>query len=257
LDGRVALVTGGGRGVGRAVALALAARGAAVAVLARTAGQVEAVAGEIAAAGGRGLAVAAGVDEAAEAVARVEASLGPVDVLVNNAGVIDPVAPLWRTDPVVWLESLTINLGGPYLMARAVVPGMVGRGWGRIVNVSSGAARGAVTGWSAYCAAKAGLDHLTRVLAAELAGQGVSVNAVYPGLVDSAMQARIRAVPAADFGAANAARFRGFLEQGRLRSPAVPATLIAWLVAEAGPEVTGQIVSVDDPEYRQRAGLDL
>jgi NAD(P)-dependent dehydrogenase (short-subunit alcohol dehydrogenase family) len=248
-------VTGGGRGVGRATALALARRGAAVAVLARTAAEVEATAAVITAAGGRALALPTGIEDAARAVVATEAALGPVDVLINNAAVVTPVAPLWRTEPADWLACLTTNLYGPYLAARAVLPGMLRRGWGRVVNVSSGAARGAVYGGGAYCSAKAGLDHLTRVLALELVGSGVTANVVYPGGVDTAMQARLREVSAADFGADNVEHFRRAKAEGKLLDPAIPAALITWVVVEGGAEANGETFSINDVAVRQRAGI--
>jgi NAD(P)-dependent dehydrogenase (short-subunit alcohol dehydrogenase family) len=226
-----------------------------VAVLARTAAEVEATTEAIAARGGRTLGVVADVAGADEWVGRVEAALGPVDVLVNNAAVVTPVAPLWRTDPTEWLACLTTNVYGPYRAARAVLPGMLARGWGRVVNVSSGAGRRPVYGGSAYCTSKAGLDHLTRVLALEVAGSGVATCIVFPGAVDTAMQARLRVVPPEDFTAANADTFRRLHAEGQLIAPEVPAALIAWVVAEAGAEANGREFSVNDPDTRRLAGL--
>jgi 3-oxoacyl-[acyl-carrier protein] reductase len=169
LDGQVALVTGAGRGIGRAMALALSQAGAAVAVCARSEDEVTAVAREIAARKGRGLAVRCDVlhrREVEDMVAQVEAALGPVDLLVNNAGRFGPIGPLAATDPDQWWQTLAVNLRGPLYCTRAVLPGMLSRGHGRIVNVSSGAGFAAIPMLSAYAVSKAALYRLSETLAA-------------------------------------------------------------------------------------------
>lgn len=190
LDGQVALVTGAGRGIGRAIALALAEAGAAVAVCARSQDDVTRVAEEIA--GRRRQAVALRCDvthrhEVENMVARVEAALGPVDLLVNNAAQAGPIGPLAATDPDEWWQTLAVNVRGPLYCARAVLPGMLSRGRGRIVNVSSGAGFEAWPMLSAYVVSKAALYRLSENLAAETRGQGVAVFAISPGLVRTAM----------------------------------------------------------------------
>jgi NAD(P)-dependent dehydrogenase (short-subunit alcohol dehydrogenase family) len=190
LDGQVALVTGAGRGIGRAIALALADAGAAVAVCARSQDEVTRVAGEIADRSGKALAVRCDVSrrqEVAAMVATAEGAFGPVDLLVNNAGQFGPVGPLAATDPDLWWQVLEVNLRGPLYCTRAVLPGMLARGHGRIVNVSTSAGLAAIPMLSAYVVSKTALYRFTENLAAETRGQGVKVFAVTPGLVRTAI----------------------------------------------------------------------
>jgi NAD(P)-dependent dehydrogenase (short-subunit alcohol dehydrogenase family) len=186
---RTALVTGGGRGIGRAIAVALAREGVAVAVAARTPAQVEAAAAEARAAGVRALAVALDVTDAASVTAAVETvgrTLGPVDVLVNNAGIAES-APLTRTEPELWERHFRVNATGPYLATRAVLPGMLERAWGRVINVASLAGLYGAPYVTAYTASKHALVGFTRALAMEVSSRGVTVNALCPGYVATDM----------------------------------------------------------------------
>ena len=181
----VALVTGGGRGIGRAIALGLARRGDGVAIAARTRADIDRTAAEIETLGARVAAFPLDVtdpDAIGRVVADVVERLGPIDVLVNNAGVAES-APFGRTDPSLWDRHLRVNVTGPYLLARAVLPGMRERRWGRIVNVASLAGLYGAAYVTAYVTSKHALVGFTRALAMEVAGSGVTVNAICPGYV--------------------------------------------------------------------------
>ena len=182
---RVALVTGGGRGIGREIALALARDGLDVAVGARTREQVEDVAAAARVLGGRALALELDVTDLEgirRAVARTETALGPVDVLVNNAGIAE-AAPFLKTDPDLWDRHLRVNATGPFLLTRAVLAGMLERRWGRVINIASLVGLYGAPYVTAYTASKHALVGLTRALAVEVAGRGVTVNAICPGYV--------------------------------------------------------------------------
>jgi 3-oxoacyl-[acyl-carrier protein] reductase len=190
LNNRVALVTGGSRGIGRAIAVSLAEAGASIAVNYRDkAAEARNVGETIRGAGGRAMAVGADVSQAAEVaamMAAVERELGPVDVLINNAGIglVRTVDELTEDD---FDRTIAVNLKSVFLCTQAVVPGMRARKWGRIVNISSGAARGAGGVGPHYNASKAGMEGMTRGYAARLVKDGITVNAVAPSLIETDM----------------------------------------------------------------------
>jgi 3-oxoacyl-[acyl-carrier protein] reductase len=187
LEGQVALVTGGGRGIGRNIALELARAGARVAVAARTAEQVAATAADV-----DGLPIEADVSERESVermVERTESGLGPIDLLVCNAGVSTREEAAWSTEPEEWWRVFEVNVLGVFLCCRAVVPRMLERGRGRIVNVASGAAYLPGVQTTAYSASKAAVHRFSEVLAAQLAPHGIPVFSISPGLVRTDMTA--------------------------------------------------------------------
>jgi 3-oxoacyl-[acyl-carrier protein] reductase len=249
LKGKVALVTGASRGLGEGAARALAAAGASVMLVARDGALVGQVAAQIRAAGGRAEAQACDVSDyaAVERLVRdTSGRLGALDILVNNAGVIEPIAEVATSDPATWAQNITINLIGAYNVLRAVLPGMLERGGGTLVNVSSGAAYRPLEGWSAYCAGKAGLAMLTRSIALETAGKGIRVYGFSPGTIDTEMQVKIRAsgmnaisrIPRQDLSPVEHA-VRG----------------LVYLCTTEAEDLIGQDASMRDDPFRKRIGL--
>lgn len=196
LTGKTAIVTGASRGIGEATVRHLASLGATVVLAARSGDRITAIAADITADGGRALAVPCDVSRAADVRNLIEtatAETGRIDILVNNAGLIDPIARLADSDPNAWGQIVDINLKGVYHGLRFAIPEMVPLGGGTIVNISSGAATGALEGWSHYCATKSAVLSLTRVADKEYRDQGIRVIGLSPGTVATEMQLKIKA----------------------------------------------------------------
>ena len=242
VEGRVAIVTGSGRGIGQAMAVALAKAGAAVGLTARSKREIEETAATIESSGGRAVAVPADVTKVTavdQMVREVEAKLGPVDLLVNNAGVSfqDRARPSWELPPELWWEEVEVNLRGPYLCARAVLPGMVSRRRGCIINVASLAALRAPRG-AAYGVSKTALTRWTEGLGTEARPFGVAVVAMEPGFVRTAMVERAIAH--------GAAIFRQSLDTGGDMPASVPADLVVQLASVDLLPLTGRFFCVGD-----------
>lgn len=239
LDGRVALVTGGARGIGRSIAFRLAAEGAKVAIVdlmdagAETAREVEETTGN------QAVFVKADIskeDEAKAAVAAAEEALGPIDILVNNAGITRDGLALTMSESD-WDAVLTVNLKGSFLMSKAVLRGMVKRRSGSIISISSVVARRGNAGQINYSAAKAGLIGLTKSLAREVASRNVRVNAVAPGYIETEMTAKL------DEKARQA--LIGAIPLGRIGTPENVADAVAFLAGDQSSFITGAVLAVD------------
>lgn len=255
-EGQVALVTGAGRGIGRAAARALAEQGAGVALVSRTQNEVEQVAEEIRLRGGKAIASLLDVsnwDMVQWTAQQIEAALGPIDLLINNAGVLDPLGKLWETVPEQAGRLIDINLSGAYYCMRAVLPGMVKRGRGVIVNVSSGAATTVAQGWGIYAASKAGLDQLTRCAAIDLKNSAVRVYSLYPGLVETKMQETLRAAAPDRLPPDRRQYFVDEKEAGKVLSPEVPARAMVWLYSPHCDLASGAVINLrSQPELREK-----
>lgn len=250
LSGKSVIVTGASRGIGAAAAEALAAEGAAVMLLARSAQAISELAARLRRDGAQAAAMTCNVAEysqAAAAVAHAHEAFGRIDALINNAGVIEPIGPLATADPEAWGNAVDVNLKGVFHGIRAVLPGMRAQGSGVIVNLGSGAAHNPLEGWSQYCSAKAATHMLTRCVHLENRGRGVRVYSLSPGTVATDMQRVIRA------SGINPVSQMDITAHAPVEAP---ARALVWLCTEAAAEFAGSEVSLRDPDIRARVGLD-
>ena len=250
LAGRVAVVTGAGRGIGRAIALQMAAEGASVALAARSADALDATAGAIVAGGGRAIAVPTDLRVAGDVdrlLATVEHDLGPVDLLVSNSGIPGPTKVLWETEPAEWTAALEVNLIGTYLCCRAFLPGMVARRQGSVVVIGSATGKRPLHGRTAYAASKLGLVGLVRSLAWETGRHDIRVNLISPGPTDGdRMRNVIRGQSESRGLSLEEAReeFTGATALARFVDPAHVAEAAVFLASDAAASITGEDLNV-------------
>ncbi len=245
------IVTGASRGLGRAIAIALAQMGADVTINARTEAALFDVKQEIEALGRRAEILAGDVSEADVAERLVAAAMlafGRLDAVVNNAAVLQPVARIAESDPLEWRQNLQINLFAPYLITQAALPHLRRAPQGRIINVSSGAAVRATVGWSAYCVSKAGLNMFTNVLAQE--EQRIVALAVRPGVVDTPMQSTLRQLGQDAMEPKAYQRFIAYYQQGQLLPPELPGRAIAAMALKAPLSWSGRFIAWNDPDVQ-------
>jgi NAD(P)-dependent dehydrogenase (short-subunit alcohol dehydrogenase family) len=252
-DTSVVIVSGASRGLGAAITRWLAKAGTAVTLIARSEDNLLDVARNVRRLGGESLVSKADVSDYDACRTAVEDTLdrfGRIDALVNNAGIVQPISAIARTDPDDWRYNIDVNLIGPFNLIRAAV-GDLRKQKGRIVNVSSGAAYLALETISAYCTAKAALNHFTQVLAAE--ETALTALTVRPGVVDTDMQAFIRQEGPKYMPAELAAYYRRIKDRGELEPPEIPARSIAWLALYAPLEFSGKFLDYDDPRINRPA----
>ena len=242
LKGKVAVVTGAGRGLGRAIALAMAREGARVGIVGRTLDDLEATAGHIRDEGGEGLVLQGDISRPEDVERIVQQTLkrfSTVDILVNNAAVVGPARLLEDADFDTWQKTIDINLNGALHCILQVVPVMKERGGGKIINISSGLGQMPFPRFCAYAVSKAGIIQLTRSLAVELEPFNIQVNAIDPGVMDTPMQDQIRALRPTVLGDSVYQGFMAYKQKGHLRDAAEPASLAVFLASQEADGLSG------------------
>ncbi len=244
--GKTVLITGASRGIGAATARAFADAGANVGLVARSTDAIAELAGDI---GDRALAIPCDVSRHAEieaAIAATARTFGGLDILINNAGMIDPIGHLEDTDPETWARTIDINLKGVMYGMRAAMPGMIAQGHGTIINISSGAAHGPVEGWTAYCASKAAVYILTRAADKESRDKGLRIMGLSPGTVATEMQREIKA---------SGINPVSQLDWSAHIPPEWPAQALLWMCTPEADAHLGTDVSLREDAIRQQVGL--
>ncbi|MEL7181837.1 MAG: SDR family oxidoreductase [Pseudomonadota bacterium] len=246
LVGKTVLITGASRGIGAAAAYAFAFAGANVALLARSTDEIAEIAGKI---GEQALAIPCDVSRYAEVASAVEATaqaFGGLDILINNAGVVDPIGHLQDTDPEAWSRTIDINVKGVMHGLHATMPGMIAQGHGTIINISSGAAHDPVEGWTAYCSSKAAVYMLTRAADKESRDKGLRIMGLSPGTVATQMQREIKA---------SGINPVSQLDWSDHIPPEWPAQALVWMCTPEADDYLGDDVSLRKEDIRKKVGL--
>ena len=249
LEKKSAMITGGGRGLGRAAALAMAREGACISIMARTQKDLEETAGLVRDLGGEIVVLQGDVSSERDVRRLMDKTLkhfSGIDILVNNAAVIGPVRFMEDADSASWKETVAVNLHGPFFCCRAVVPVMREKGGGRIINIASGLGQMPFPRFCAYAVTKAGIIQLTRSLSSELSPHNIHVNAIDPGVMDTAMQADLRDLGPEVLGEEVYAQFMEYRRQGHLRDPAEVATLAVFLASPEAGSLSGHFGTLED-----------
>ncbi len=248
LNGKVAFVTGAGRGLGRSIALAMAREGAQVVVMSRTAKELQEVVSRITAAGGEGHFCEGNVSKPEDVSRCIEQAVwkhGGLDLLVNNAAVIGPARFFEDTDEAAWQRTINTNLYGAFLCCRAAGLIMKKRGSGKVINVSSGLGQMAYPRFCAYAVSKAGEIQMTRSLAEEWRPMNIQVNAIDPGLMDTGFQEGVRSLGPGVLGKELHERFAEFKEKGLLKDPERVAPLAVYLASPSSDHLSGHFGTLD------------
>jgi len=246
MNGKTVLITGASRGIGAAAARVFAEAGANVALVARSTADIQNLAQEI---GEKAIALPCDVSKYSDvsaAVADTIATFGQLDVLINNAGVVDPIGHLQDTDPETWGQTIDINLKGVMYGLHAAMPGMIAQGGGTIINISSGAAHGPVEGWSAYCSSKAGVYMLTRAADKEARDKGLRILGLSPGTVATQMQREIKASGINPISQ---------LDWSVHIPPEWPARTLLWMCSADADAYLGEDISLREDAIRAKVGL--
>ena len=252
LEGKVAIITGAGRGIGREIALAMSAEGASVVLAARTFSEVEETAKLIHAKGKPALAQALDVsdwDAVQKLTARVVQEFGTIHILVNNAGILGAIGPLVENDPVAWEQAIRVNLLGTFYCCKAVLPFMIAQCYGKIISLSGGGATAARSNFSAYGASKAGIVRVMETLAEELKAYNIQVNTIAPGAVNTRMLDEMLAA-GAQAGAKVQVEAENQQKMGGT-SPEVAASLAVFLASDASIGLTGRLISAPHDDWRK------
>lgn len=247
VEEKTVLITGASRGIGEAAARVFAQAGANVVLMARSTADIQRIAGEI---GPKALAIAGDVSRYADVEAAVAASVkafGRIDILINNAGAVEPIRHMADADPNEWAQVVNINLNGVFFGMRAVLPHMRTQGGGTVLTISSGAAHDPIEAWSHYCASKAGAAMLTRSLDLEERQNGIRAIGLSPGTVATQMQRDIKASGINPISK---------LEWEDHISPDWPARTLLWMCGSEANEYLGEEVSLRDPDIRKKVGLE-